>query len=507
MDAPFKKQRVEASAHETPDLWRINSQEFQDDPFPLTDLTSMAQPSIVDQQEELYAAPDFITEQGFVTRGESQKEEWSQLPMTTSGISQSRIRKKTRCPKPDCAKTYSNATFLKNHILKKHAQLKDFACAFPNCTYKTLEPNLYQEHMVLVHNSAPNDALYLEMHKQISAALNPYFNDYKFKCKACDRLFPKKSTLTAHVTSSHKTLKKAECFEEEAPQPITTYEFLADSRFIPATAQNHSSVNALNKHRCPELGCVSNFSEIHTLKNHILKEHAQLKLFACEIPDCCFTTAQPSSYQEHMATIHKCRPNATLYLEMHKQLSAALNPYFGDWKFKCEHCDRLFPEKSSLAAHVGQAHKIEHESTVTTKVLPKLNLIQTAIQSVAGAPKNLECPKLGCGEAFCNLALLNKHILKEHAQLKPFQCEVPDCRFKTREPHSYRGHMSRVHKASLNTPGYLELQKLISAALNPYFSDWKFKCETCDRLFASQGSLTLHVNQTHEKESELITAD
>jgi uncharacterized C2H2 Zn-finger protein len=204
-----------------------------------------------------------------------------------------------------------------------------------------------------------------------------------------------------------------------------------------------------------------------------------------------------------MASIHKFPLNTALYLEMQKQISAALNPYFSSWTFKCQICDRLCPEKHSLATHIARTHPGEYKSIDHTQASPELNLIPAAAQegSIANDPKILECPQLGCVEIFSNFFSLNTHILKEHAQFKPFLCEIPNCRHKTRNPSLYRAHMVKVHKTAPTTPAYLEMQKQISAALNPYFSDWKFKCQICNRLFPQQTSLTLHVTQIHGKES------
>jgi uncharacterized Zn-finger protein len=416
MDAPFKKQRVDIGHTENPDSWAIID-DFQEELMPLPDQATIDALGTPGQPAALYSYPALLANTGPLASTESSKKDPDSTGYTNVSIQGLQVLNKLRCPDRACTKSFDRFVFLKNHILKDHAQLMPFFCDIPDCMFKTADPSYYQKHMATKHKACPNTTVYLEMHKQISAALNPYFSDWKFKCEICDRLFHEKSSLTAHISLIHKQKEEfvpyiapnlnfipaaaqryssrpnlaekaqgeeldpeilAAIYSPDAAKPVTyvklqedlmplypplvTVSTTPEKTTTDVRASSIVGTHELLKKNNPKSDSVGNtscaecsqkFAHIQSLKKHILSVHTKLRPYQCDKYGCSFKTASLDNFIKHMKNEHKSEANTKLSLETQKQISAALKPFLSSWKFQCAKCDALFPSQDSLKRHTS----------------------------------------------------------------------------------------------------------------------------------------------------------
>uniref|UniRef100_A0A1Q3F647 C2H2-type domain-containing protein n=1 Tax=Culex tarsalis TaxID=7177 RepID=A0A1Q3F647_CULTA len=220
------------------------------------------------------------------------------------------------------------------------------------------------------------------------------------------------------------------------------------------------SLKAVRSRKC--YICVRVLTDANELMSHLTEEHAPKKDFHCK--ECGVDFPQVITFNVHLSRHdeterpYKCdvcplRFGCTNSKKVHEQREHGMHPDF-EAPAKvfnpvvCEHCGRVFENKTCLASHTRAKHT-KMESVPTCNI---------------------------CGKTFTARSSLERHMLL-HNNEKPFACSQCD----------------RTYRRNLDLKHHIEL---VHEGKNPHF------CAECAQSFHSYQSLYLHKKFTHGKNAQ-----
>lgn len=232
---------------------------------------------------------------------------------------------------------------------------------------------------------------------------------------------------------------------------------------------NHSMVDSSKKFNKNDVlyvcdQCGKEFSAQKWLDNHVENVHANVKIYACDHPDC--------SYKSKFRCV----------MDDHKKRHGA------NREFKCtwENCTSEFVTKRDMLAHINFLHK---------------------------GIKNYTCTWEGCSASFKDSNRLRHHLFT-HTGERPYKCDFSGCAASFKQmPHLHKHKKTHIQEnvrlqkritcicpinnCNLGFPGEDELKKHVSE--NHLAVPQLFKCETenCNLYFVNEADHRNHLADDH----------
>ena len=352
-----------------------------------------------------------------------------------------------------CKKSYSTEAELKQHIKDIHKGKNDLQkCDSEEKSYST-EAKL-KKHIKNIH----------EGKKKLLQ-----------KCDSCEKSFPTEAKLKKHIKNTHEgknDLQKCDIkniHEEQndsQKSSLTEKSHSTEAKFkrkIKNIHEEGKKVLVLNK--CGL--CTEIFSSAIELTNHIKSIHnlfnhkEKPRNFICDFCGNSFTLDE--ELKTHISTEHSTTKIKSEFEKVKKE-------------YKCEFCFQLFKQKKKFKIHVKSTHregkKFKCELCGKNTFWSKILLMKHTRKIHKGHKKN-KC-KL-CPEFFPRSGLLKNHMKSVHGKEN---CDICD---KFYDVYHLKKHIKIVHEGK-----------------NPKDEEFRFKCESCDKSFASAQRLKGHYQCVHE---------
>ena len=268
-----------------------------------------------------------------------------------------------------------------------------------------------------------------------------------YKCQECGDSFRLESTLRAHKINKHSTERNYICSICNKTYKHASY------------LRTHMNIHTKTRFKCDL--CGSDYSAIHTLKDHIMYKHLGLSISnegQSKVLTPCIVCQKTFANSE----------NLKLHMQTHD----------GTQKFNCDICGALFSRRVDRdrhrMRHTGQRPFKCDECDYGCITKGELNRHKLKHVDQSGGQAKHKCP-------YCDKTLVRKnemtgHIAKEHLSVESvktsFFCKLCDTYHVSR--YALNRHMAEVHKNSLN-----------------------HDCVYCDRTFSSVGNRNRHIERTH----------
>ena len=344
----------------------------------------------------------------------------------------------------------------------------------------------------------------------------------QLKCDKCDTFVTNNQyKLTRHIKTNHSSTRNIQknCI-------VCKIELSSFSDY-----HNHMREKHPKGSRVPCEFCSSNFSDIWTMKMHLLKSH-----FMCHKCDNKFETdeqmlnhmkdSHDDDYQcnlcpqrffegkllaRHIRHIHEniryekrfpcdiCDYIATVpsQLKYHKKIKHEKSEIF-----KCEFCDHQTTYKGHLKRHVLTVHQKENLPLQKCEICEFTTVNPDGLRQhmATHIEKQFQCEF--CDKQFTVPASLRRHTEIYH-QEKLLKCDF--CDFETRQKSAFKNHWAKHEKQSMKKCDVCEFsttnkwyyEKHMHKHLeNPPI----YECEQCYKVLTTKEGLRTHKKTIHEKE-------
>jgi KRAB domain-containing zinc finger protein len=240
-----------------------------------------------------------------------------------------------------------------------------------------------------------------------------------FQCPQCDKAFGRKETLTQHINTTHKKIKKYSC------------DLCVFSSYKKAHLEIHSKTVHLGikDFKCDI--CDKAFGLKGILTKHINATHKKIKKYWCDL--CDYSSYTKCQLDSHSNNKHPCAINIDDkdanfdHKNFDEKHSNAIR--LGIKDFKCELCEKAFTQKGNLKGHVNSVHKklaryrcdlCDYSSYLRANLETHSNSVHLKIKK---GPKNFKCDI--CDKAFSSKGLLDHHVNRIYKlPRKKFSCEL-----------------------------------------------------------------------------------
>merc|ERR1712062_373637 len=297
-------------------------------------------------------------------------------------------------------------------------------------------------------------------------------------CEHCAKSFTNRPALARHIKDMHNTDNMYVC---------ETCGFSTNSK---NKLYNHNrNTHLTDKMKtCPH--CGKQFPHSTKLEVHIDRIHSDSgpKNYACD--KCEKTFIYERSLKEHKYSctnqvwVHEQRKREKMGLTkkvtFHKPKGKPVTNTKRMEPTKCDYCDVVFERRAQICRHYKDFHP--------------------------GKPillENIELFKCDeCDAVFTQGISFNVHVTKAHGKCTPNKKFCEECKLEyvnvhncpkekesgsTQEPSVECPHCCKTFKGTKSL--YFHIRKL--------HSELKFKCSICDKKFATESYLKMHINQTH----------
>ena len=354
----------------------------------------------------------------------------------------------------NCLTVLRSAEGLKFHIKKRHeGNPRPYQCSI--CPKNYTKYSHLKEHRLVAHiDSKP------------------------FRCTLCNNLYKTFKCLKSHSIKVHGALcredsvKFLKCIETSCAELFYTNES-RDSHFEEKHVSN--GTNKDGRYECDQ--CLKTYKHRSHLTVH-RKSHISQKPLQCEHCDRTFLVEK----------------NLKLHLQRHADRSKFLKTV------KCSEptCSKFFESEEIRDGHFKSKHEgIErpYQCSVCSKSYKTRSDLLQHLNSHSSDP--LKCPQ--CETTFLYRKNLEVHLKRHEIQSKLFKCSDPSCKklfdteedldahFKDKHEGVVRPHQCSLCPKRYKTPG------LLGEHINTVHSSSKtFKCDKCEKAFASQKQLNSH---------------
>ena len=349
-------------------------------------------------------------------------------------------------------------------------------------------------------------------------------------CKKCDQQFPSQSAFNAHKKSAHSGEPK----EAKKGRPAKHFQQIDPS-------------DGKSKYKCEACGLFFNFTKgllEHRRNNHSNEHQENQKCFLCA------NVVPPKLMGKHMSRNHanasgayECNWCAKLFAKHNWEeflYHLTKEHLVGDFRHKCDQCDKTFALKYQFEKH----RKIQHtsNSSIICDKCGQEFRTQTYLRNHLKLVHNLydipkedtikKCDK--CEIEFEKPENFNDHLKQCLVELKNFECKL--CESQWVSHLSLWQHIAVDHKlirhicdtcghVSTTLWGLKKHQKLVHEKIYKYvchlcakplnsneklnvhminvhgIGERKFKCDQCDKSFATSNLLKNHFESHHAKKT------
>ncbi|KAL3270833.1 hypothetical protein HHI36_021353 [Cryptolaemus montrouzieri] len=320
--------------------------------------------------------------------------------------------------------------FTSQHIKSEHKKFKEYNCKY--CTKKYTSEIFWKKHEDRCGNEQK-----IEENSVIYSQKDVKNNN---ECDLCGTLFNNKYLLKRHKKNVHATEKNYKCD-------------LCPSSFVsPVYLNAHKKYHSGDrKHIC--LFCGKGYITASDLYHHE-KIHANKREYTCSQCSKAFNTS--SDLHKHKICVHVDRKL---------------------WKYSCNYCERKFPLKINLDAHI-KTHTGE---------------------------KNFSCHF--CDKKCISRSALTRH-LESHSNVKSFRCTLCSSGYKYQKSldiHMMKSHgvgdvkiPERIKKYFCHIcPKSYYVNSKLEKHLRSHAGDRPFKCPNCEKCFVDKSYIKQHMKVAH----------
>jgi general transcription factor IIIA len=251
--------------------------------------------------------------------------------------------------------------------------------------------------------------------------------DASFHCahEGCQKSFATKRRLSRHILT-HSGKRPFSCPNEECGKTFIRREHLTRHLVV-----HETTVEAKRPYVCQVEGCLSRYAYKTHLKRHMMT-HEIKKPWKCQDCDACFAK--------------------------HDQLRRHLSVHTGKLPYACGECEKSFPTPSKLKAHARthsnqlsyhcgqvdcglsfskwselQKHIKANHTNLTCQICQRTFKRKDILTSHLKTHDPLHVPSVqcsfdGCEKVFMTEKSLGVHVKSFHLQIKPFECDWPECK-------------------------------------------------------------------------------
>lgn len=378
------------------------------------------------------------------------------------------------------------------HFQAEHALPEDLVFACDLCQERFVHQTLLSNHMKENHDQSwvcdicgkrLNNQTLLSRHKKshkketTSVATN---DQHQFKCDLCDFSTNAMNGLSLHKRRLHRIDKNN--------RAVTTVD----------NPDFHKRDPKKFKHECRR--CTRRYKKIHHLERHMVKcdgipppiqkpmwrKNGIDGRFSCAVPGCGSSKTWTSSFSvwHHFNAEHADMQDDSYCV------------------FKCDMCDKKFPNKSMLTRHRNHKHEslFRFQCSVCAKRLASNKLLKLHMTQHTGE-KPFGCDL--CEYRAITQSIVNQHKMRMHEGSMPHKvlpkhvCEICGKSFKVRS--NLKEHMQSHSDARTFLCGFCGKALKNRQCLNRHLFTHgvKHTCQVCGKNFANPVSLNIHRRDKH----------
>jgi len=370
------------------------------------------------------------------------------------------------------------------HFRDEHALPEDFTVQCSDCSARFLHTDLLSDHCKSEHvnqNETFNTINPAKKRKISSAKKEPskQDKDLQYKCDICDFSTSAQNGLSLHKRRLHKLDKN-----NEAVTQLDNPDF-------------HNRDPKKYRHQC--LRCTRRYKKIHHLERHQNKcdgippptfkpmwEKDANGRFICAVPGCSSEKSWTSSF--------------SVWHHFNSEHADMQDDSYCVWK--CDLCDKKFPNKSMLTRHRTHKHEalFRFECSKCLKRLASNKLLKLHMTQHTGE-KPYSCDF--CDYKAITQSVVNQHKMRMHEGSMPDKvlpkhvCEICGKSFKVRS--NLKEHMASHSDDKKFLCGMCGKSLKNRQCLNRHLFTHGVKktCQICNKNFATSASLSIHQRDKH----------
>lgn len=277
-----------------------------------------------------------------------------------------------------------------------------------------------------------------------------------------------------------------------------------------------TSVEGQVTFKCPV--CENEKKSFSSLKEHVISSHGGTKKFNCVV--CGASYALKKRLREHCLRKHTVLIQTKLaedkYIPSHDETKdcAKIVDEYGNVKYKCHLCSRLFSMYSGLMRHVKSlacnayvdvyctyCRKSFSNKVKLDQHYRNIHGVQMRADEVADMKQqygitvegvtNYKCPH--CTSFFPKFYYLRKH-LRSHSDVRPYTCHVCGKSFSQQQSLNRHINIHSGHGYQCNVCGCVMSDKAnLNVHMRNHLGEKKYICEVCGKAFAQWSSHYYHM--------------
>lgn len=274
---------------------------------------------------------------------------------------------------PYCIKQFSKLYHMKAHLVSIHkfpVCEAPFPCLYCNILF--IQKDLLIKHCEIEHKHPKHTSLAVT---KISANL------CKFTCPICEKNLRNLSYLKKHIQAIHKLPKSDDkflclyCLEEFHQENLLVTHYTVEHKLQYWSAVEMTKVYS-DDPRCICVDCQKTFTNLFSLKKHMVTEHKYETPFPClyckesfleenlllnhheckhQLLQAAIDSAERNSNGPNIHACPKCRKTFTEEYLMRKHM---VTDHKSEAPFPCLNCKESFQEENLLLTHYEVTHKI-----------------------------------------------------------------------------------------------------------------------------------------------------
>ncbi len=314
-------------------------------------------------------------------------------------------------------------------------------------------------------------------------------DDGTYNCPSCERTFPVLSLCKKHFKRVHLKLKT-----------ILTCPYPDCGRTYNSNTSMRDHIKGFHEGQRQQCTlCDRSFVTQQSLVDHVKIVHEKRRDYQCSICHKTFTRLQ--TLNEHLKFTHQQSPKPEVSDIGHGKPYSIANRF-------CFVCNK---HVHKVKIHYETMHlKLRpHVCPKCQKTFTQKNHLAVHIEMVHEGKKDFECGQ--CGTLFCTKSALIRHLKNQHSdkkleakeRIKCDKCDKTYARIDSLRIHVRENHGE--HKCKICGQVFeaivelnIHCKKHLKTKPRPRKQS-RFQCDSCDKTFAKQSELKLHVKAVHEK--------